>query len=175
MPIKELPKKSRTALINYAKSDHSQIGQLLVDSISPRLDANDAKVFKKFVQDVLFIKEELKSAQGGLESVLMERATQDYGFFPNKSWIEKCVQIHNLSNTYKGIILCGPPASGKSSTLQVLVDALTQISRSTSAHRNNQVFKKQTSATLSHKIVKYLFFLNLILSSCTSGFIIKLN
>lgn len=38
-PVKELARKSRLALINYSKNDHAQIGQTLMDILSPRLDS----------------------------------------------------------------------------------------------------------------------------------------
>ena len=39
---------------------------------------------------------------GNLEKIISEKAMNDYGLFPNKNWIEKCLQIYALSNTYKG-------------------------------------------------------------------------
>ena len=56
------------------------------------------------------IKEDSKIAQATLqttrnallEKIINEKAYNDYGLFPNKSWIEKCIQIYSVSNTYKG-------------------------------------------------------------------------
>ena len=37
-----------------------------------------------------------------LERLITDKATNEYGLFPNKNWIEKCIQIHAVSNTFKG-------------------------------------------------------------------------
>lgn len=108
--IKELPRKNRLALANYSKSEHAQIGQMLIDNITPRLDSNDSKTFKKIVQEVLMFKEDSKIAVSSqaaslniLEKIITEKSTNDYGFFPNKNWIDKCLQIYTVSNTFEGI------------------------------------------------------------------------
>lgn len=40
LPVKEVAKKNRLALVNYSKSDHGQIGQALLDMITPRLETD---------------------------------------------------------------------------------------------------------------------------------------
>jgi hypothetical protein len=97
------------ALVNFSKNEHSTIGQAIVETISPRLEPEDAKQFKKFVYDVLMIKEDTKASQAvqssknaALEKIISEKATSDYNLFPNKSWIDKCLQIYSVSNIYKG-------------------------------------------------------------------------
>ncbi|RNA02208.1 dynein gamma flagellar outer arm-like [Brachionus plicatilis] len=158
--IKELPRKNRLALANYSKSEHAQIGQMLIDNITPRLDSNDSKTFKKIVQEILMFKEDSKIAQSNhaanltiLEKIITEKSSNDYGFFPNKNWIDKCLQIYTVSNTFEGIILCGQPCTGKTSTLNVLVDALTELGeRDLSASQNNFVFKQKINSHHAHKI-----------------------
>lgn len=54
-----------------------------------------------------------------------------------------------------GIILCGPPCTGKTSTLNVLVDALTELGeRDLSASQNNFLFKQKINSHHAHKIRK---------------------
>jgi hypothetical protein len=104
-----LARKNRLALINYSKNEHSAIGQAIFETISPRLEPDDAKQFKKMVYDILMIKEDNKSSQAvqssknvALEKIISEKASSDYNLFPNKSWIDKCLQIYSVSNIYKG-------------------------------------------------------------------------
>jgi hypothetical protein len=89
-----------------------------------------------------------------LEGVIIEKATNDYGLFPNKNWVDKCLQIYSVSSVYRGIILVGPPCSGKSTTLSVLIDALSDLGRATSARRSSFVFKSQNQISASHKLRK---------------------
>lgn len=118
------------------------------------------------MQDVFFGKEDLKmpirnqspfSTQlKSLEKVIEEKAVTDYGLFPNKNWIEKCIQIYTISKFNRGIILCGAPCSGKTSTLTVLVDSLSEIGK-LSVHINNedQLTKQQSLTAATHKLRRY--------------------
>ena len=90
-----------------------------------------------------------------LEKIIAEKAVSEYGLFPNKNWIEKCLQIYAVSNTYKSIVLCGPPCSGKTSTLNVLVDSLTEYGRELSKNQDKVVFKQQNNINNSHKIKRF--------------------
>lgn len=113
IPIGELPKKNRLAQANFGKNDHAIFGQMLIDALWSRFDSEDAKVFKKLVQDVFSFKEDSKVivqatqqnlnalSLNRLESIISAKAQNDYGLFPNKSWVQKCLQIYTLSNTYK--------------------------------------------------------------------------
>ena len=38
-----------------------------------------------------------------LEKIVAEKATGEYKLFPNKHWLEKCLQIYTLSNTFKSM------------------------------------------------------------------------
>ena len=40
LPVREVAKKNRLALVNYSKGEHALIGQALLDMITPRLDTN---------------------------------------------------------------------------------------------------------------------------------------
>lgn len=69
----------------------------------------DCKTFKKLVQDVFSFKEEdvkistmnQSTSLPLLEKIIAEKASNEFKLFPNKNWIEKCVQIYTLSNTFK--------------------------------------------------------------------------
>ena len=118
--VKDLPRKSKVALMNFSRAEHAMIGQLMVEIIGPRLTPNDAKLFKKLCVDMFGFKEDAakvsyfnqSSHLGSLEKHISEVATNNYGLFPNKNWIDKCMQIYSVSATFKGIILCGPSSTG---------------------------------------------------------------
>lgn len=40
---------------------------------------------------------------GVLEKIIVEKASTNFKLFPNKYWIEKCLQIYTLSNTFKSL------------------------------------------------------------------------
>lgn len=149
--------------MNFSRAEHAMIGQLMVEIIGPRLTPNDNRLFKKLCMDMFGFKEEAakvsylnqSSHLGSLEKHLNEVATNNYGLFPNKNWIDKCLQIYSVSTTFKGIILCGPSSTGKTSTLNVLVDALTEIGKESAAsiaNQSNSVFNQGLSISASHKI-----------------------
>ncbi len=132
LPVREVAKKSRIALVNYSRNEHALIGQALLDMITPRLDSDvrdiliifltkkliilifciynqDSKTFKKLVQEVLLFKKDPKlsfmnqnSNMVALEKFVTEKATNDYNLFPNKNWVDKCLQIYAVSTTFKG-------------------------------------------------------------------------
>ena len=100
-----------------------------------------------------------------LERILTDKATNDYGLTPNKNWVEKCLQIYSVSSVFRGIILVGPPCTGKSSTLSVLIESLSDLSRATSARQSNFVFKAQNQTSAANKLRKqvsiFFFFMKL--------------
>lgn len=91
-----------------------------------------------------------------LEKLILEKATNDYNFYPNKSWIEKCIQIYSVSNAFKGLILCGPASTGKSSILSVLVDALSELGKETLINQSSLVFQQSTMSAL-HRLKRFDF------------------
>lgn len=91
-----------------------------------------------------------------LESSIIDRATNEYSLYSNRNWIDKCLQIYAVSNIYRGIILVGAPCTGKTTTLNILIESLSEISRASSASRSNFVFKQQNQISASHKLRRYL-------------------
>jgi hypothetical protein len=78
----------------------------------------------RFVQEIFGLKEDplrgsalsathKASSKQALERIITDKAVADYGLYPNKNWVEKCMQIYTLSKHYDGIILCGHTCSGK--------------------------------------------------------------
>jgi hypothetical protein len=113
------------------------------------------------VQEVLTFKEDPKlsfmnqnSNMVALEKILTEKATNEYNLYPNKNWIEKCLQIYAVSTTFRGIVLCGNACTGKTSTLNVLVDSLTELNKDQYINQSNLLFKQTNSSNNLHKIKK---------------------
>lgn len=150
--------------MNYSKAEHAAIGQAFIEILSPRLDIHDSKLFKRLVQDVFVFKDDQKLSQqinqgtnlALLERFISEKAMNDYNLFPNKSWIDKCIQIFSVSNAFKGIILCGPPSTGKSSILSVLVDALSEVGKETLINQSSLVFQQSNMSAL-HRLKRLIF------------------
>jgi hypothetical protein len=123
----------------------------------------DSKIFHKIVQDIFF-KDDLRlqfqnqhntayQSKVSLEKLIATKALNDYNLAPNQNWIDKCMQIHAVSKVNRAIILVGSPGSGKTSTLTVLCDALSEFSKSNQTKRvtsTASVFKQHVSAT--HKL-----------------------
>jgi len=149
--------------MNYCRAEHSVIGQSLVEIIGPRLHTEDAKLFKRLAQDIFGFKDDAirlnqlnqNSNLSALEKLINDIAVSNYGIFPNKSWVEKCLQIYSVSTSFKGIILCGPSSTGKTSTLNVLVDALTELGKETATTQTgfqSGIFYQGANMASSHKI-----------------------
>lgn len=61
------------------------------------------------MQEILIFKEDPKLSQINqttnlalLEKIITEKSMNEFGLFPNKNWIDKCLQIYNVSNTFEG-------------------------------------------------------------------------
>jgi dynein heavy chain, axonemal len=159
--LKDLVRKGRISLLNHSKNDHNLIAQAIIDIITPRLDTNDAKIFKKTVQDIFIIKDDSKSANKVSLTSHLERniirIANDAGLLPNKNWIDKCMQIYKVSNTFNSIILCGRSCTGKSSTLETLVKALSTTDINSTIVKDltqSSIFKKESNLKNQHKIKK---------------------
>ncbi len=50
LPIKEIPRKNRLALVNYSRAEHTLIAHALIDYLAERLEpSNDAIMFRKYI------------------------------------------------------------------------------------------------------------------------------
>ena len=82
----------------------------------------------------------------------VETKAAEMGLVAHKPWLDKCMQLYSVSQVFQGIIVAGPPGSGKSSIVQTLVDALCNSPRGMS--RDSSCSHSSSMAETSHKLQK---------------------
>ncbi|XP_055889444.1 dynein axonemal heavy chain 8-like isoform X3 [Biomphalaria glabrata] len=136
------------ALTLPAKQEHAMVCDIIEEIIAPRLMTENQALFKNILKDC-FAGLPNSEGQGGksagkirqlgsgkpgtllkldtnaheLEPFLEQKAV-DAGLIPHKPLIAKCEQLYLLSQIYNGVIVAGPPGTGKSTCIQLMVDAL---------------------------------------------------
>ncbi|XP_073445808.1 uncharacterized protein [Dendrobates tinctorius] len=126
-----------------AKESHALIADSLQDVIGPRMNGDNFLVFKQIVGDVFPGMYDPSDTRQILQKEI-ERAillkSEESKLFPHSPWLSKVKQLFNLCLVNSGVIVAGPPASGKSSCISILIQALNHI--------------QVCSGEASHKIVK---------------------
>ncbi|CAL1527205.1 unnamed protein product [Lymnaea stagnalis] len=159
-------------LTPQAKQEHSMVCDILDEIISPRLTTENQALFKNILKDCFHNlpgadgKSSAKARQVGsakvaarsspkldatlsdLEPALVKKSVEA-GLVAHKPWINKCSQLYMLSQIYNGIIVSGPPGTGKSACIQTMVDALCD--RSLSLQQNSRA---GTSTENMHKLLR---------------------
>ncbi|XP_073531710.1 dynein axonemal heavy chain 5-like [Phyllobates terribilis] len=134
---------STNPVLAAAKESHALIADSLQDVIGPRMTGDNYLVFKQIVGDVFTGIYDPSDARQILQKEI-ERAillkSEENKLFPHSPWLSKVKQLFNLSQVNSGVIVAGPPASGKSSCIRILIQALNHI--------------QVSSGEASHKIVK---------------------
>ncbi|CAH1226669.1 DNAH5 [Branchiostoma lanceolatum] len=161
-----------------AKVEHSMVSDALQECIAPRLKGEDSVFSTKdmyLINDLLLIPQDLVTFTGilkdtfanlpdanqltqqfslGVEPAMVHTA-QEKGLIPHVPWINKCMSLYKLSQVHKGIIVAGPPASGKSSCIATLVEALSSISAPTPSTRGWGKSAMGTSQKLYHYLIVF--------------------
>ncbi|XP_031757885.1 dynein gamma chain, flagellar outer arm isoform X2 [Xenopus tropicalis] len=113
-----------------AKESHVLVADALNDVVGPRMTGSNFLVFKQIVGDVFMGMYDPQGArqisQKELERAIAVKAEENQ-LFPHSPWLNKVKQFYNLSLVVPGIIVAGPPASGKSSCIRALVQALNHL------------------------------------------------
>ncbi|KAM8953036.1 dynein axonemal heavy chain 5-like [Pelodytes ibericus] len=124
---------SNPALI-ASKESHALIADALQDIIGPRMTGHSYMIFKQIVGDVFMGIYDTFGAQQisqkELEKAIVLKA-EESKLFPHSPWLNKVKQLFNLSLVNPGVVVAGPPASGKSSCISALVQALNHLQVST--------------------------------------------
>ncbi|XP_035829673.1 dynein heavy chain 5, axonemal isoform X2 [Aplysia californica] len=165
-------------LTTQGKQEHSMVCETIDEIISPRLTAENHTLFKNILKDC-FSNLPNPDGTGGklsakgrgansakarpLVSARVPRNTVDIepaleskaveaGLVAHKPWITKCNQLYTLSQVYNGVIVAGPPGSGKSACIQTMVDALCVQTRAIS--RQSHSSKASASTESQHKLLR---------------------
>ncbi|XP_052821623.1 dynein axonemal heavy chain 5 isoform X2 [Octopus bimaculoides] len=119
--------------------DLSTLLQSIEETLHPALDNNVLIKFQDLVSACIYgtscipNKSSLKSLD--LENVISEKVNQK-NLTVNEEWFAKCLQLNNLSNNFDGVLMVGPPGSGKTTCLQTLVEAFNEIQQIKSISKN---------------------------------------
>ncbi|GFN75495.1 dynein beta chain, ciliary [Plakobranchus ocellatus] len=167
-------------LTAQGKQEHAMICETIDEVISPRLTAENYNLFKAILKDCFANLPNpdaggKSSAKGrGLPSAKMrgvpsakparniidiepalEGKATEAGLVAHKPWIAKCQQLYTLSQIYNGVIVAGPPGSGKSTCIQTMVEALSVQSRAVSRQSQHSGKTSTAASTESqHKLLR---------------------
>lgn len=106
-----------------------------------KLVADDVPLFSALLED-LFPSQKVQTKQvvgGEKDAVLNALASicRSRGLEPEPAWIKKCMQLYETYLVRHGIMVIGPPGSGKSMAVDCLASALTEIGQKTVVLRMN--------------------------------------
>ena len=116
----------RTAGENAERTE-TQEGELMVQSLRvntlSKLTSDDARIFNSIIDDI-FKGVAVRDVSYEQLSQAVKAAVQALGLQLGAGLIHKCVQLFEALNQRTGVILVGPPGSGKTSLLNVLKKAI---------------------------------------------------
>nr|DBA26446.1 TPA: hypothetical protein GDO54_010703 [Pyxicephalus adspersus] len=134
---------SSNPVLAAMKESHALVADALQDVLGPRMTGDNYLEFKQILGDVFMGIYDASGSrqilQKELEKAILMKADENK-LFPHTPWLNKVKQLFSLSLVNSGVIVAGPPASGKSSCISMLLQALNYI--------------KVSSDEPAHKIVK---------------------
>ncbi|XP_064629693.1 uncharacterized protein LOC135488785 isoform X2 [Lineus longissimus] len=119
-------------LSQAAKMEHALVGQALLEILGARLNAENYNILRQIVRDAFFGLPEppsptravsAKSKYQDVEAAIIQTA-KSKNLIPHRPWLDKCMQLYNVAQVHQGIIVAGPPGTGKSSIIETLVESL---------------------------------------------------
>ncbi|KAM5165175.1 dynein axonemal heavy chain 5-like [Mantella aurantiaca] len=134
---------SSNPVVAAMKESHALVADALQDVLGPRMTGDNYLVFKQILGDVFMGIYDTSGSRQILpketEKAILMKADEKK-LFPHSPWLNKVKQLFSLTLVNSGVIVAGPPASGKSSCINTLVQALNHL----------QVFNEEPA----HKVVK---------------------
>ncbi|XP_053397319.1 dynein axonemal heavy chain 5-like isoform X6 [Mercenaria mercenaria] len=143
------------------KVEHAIVAQTIEEIMAPRLTGETMQIFKNIVKDTFAALPEPPPVIGAISArtrgfdidQALEAKAKERGLIPHKPWLSKCNQLYNLSSIHHGLIVAGPPGSGKSTCIQTLIDALSSAPKA-SMSRVSSGSKGSSSSEKMHKLIR---------------------
>eukprot|EP00759_Apiculatamorpha_spiralis_P058927 PhF_6_TR948/c1_g1_i1/m.1750/K10408/DNAH; dynein heavy chain, axonemal len=126
----------------------------LRDSNVPKFLKDDIVLFEGIISD-LFPGLKLPEVDLGVLIEGLKEATLEMGFQPLESFLNKCVQLYDITILRHGLMLVGPTGGGKSSNYRVLQKAMTNITtkQAKGQYPNAKRFQKVTTHICNPKAI----------------------
>ena len=138
---------------NPTMSETELMMRTLRDMNMSKFVAEDVPLFLALIND-LFPVQESPEAPAEDVATALDRVCRERGLQPQPSWINKCLQLYETTLVRHGIMVVGPSGSGKSSSIECLAAALTDLGQKTVVWRMNpkaitapQMFGRMDAAT----------------------------
>ncbi|XP_054276499.1 dynein axonemal heavy chain 6-like [Macrosteles quadrilineatus] len=111
---------------NVDKPENVVLIRALRDSNLPKFLKDDAQLFQGILND-LFPGVELPEQDYGVMHVVMKEVIESRGLQPEPSTFTKATQLFETMQVRHGVMTVGPTGGGKTTTLNVLKDTLTEL------------------------------------------------
>ncbi|CAF3748715.1 unnamed protein product [Rotaria sordida] len=121
----------RERIKNNIQNDDEQeiVIQAIMDSFVPRLVADDLVLLNSLLNDVFPNATYNRPSMTRLKEEIENAAKQMY-LVCDELWIEKVLQLYQITNLNHGLMLVGPTSCGKTMAWRVLLTALNRIENS---------------------------------------------
>ncbi|XP_052807484.1 dynein axonemal heavy chain 5-like isoform X7 [Mya arenaria] len=144
------------------KLEHALVAQTIEEMISPRLMGEAMPIFKALLKDCFHSLPEPPPVIGAISArtrgfdidQALETKAKERGLIPHKSWLSKCNQLYNLSSVHHGLIVAGPPGSGKSTCIQTLIDSLSMTPKAGLSRGSSGSKGSAKSSEKTHKLIR---------------------
>ncbi|RDD45872.1 Dynein heavy chain 5, axonemal [Trichoplax sp. H2] len=116
------------------RGEHMFVSHAIQDLIVPQISPENFAVFNSLLHDIFYSSSDpyklagFHDGSGTVEEAFMQQ-TQKSGLHFHAPWVSKAMQLHKLSKVHHGVVVAGPPGSGKSTMISTLIDALSLCSK----------------------------------------------